>query len=319
MGKTEILLESGTNELELVEFYIDEILEDGEKPYRGHYGVNIAKVLEIIRIPEITQMPDSPHPCVLGAFNLRGRIIPLIDLSIWLKKKVVHNHNDSRVIVTEFNNAKTAFLVSGVNRIHRLSWKDVEPPGNAVSAVVSQSITGVVNFPDHLLLVLDMEKVLADLSPSTTLQMKDSDFNELDSLKGCKAVIADDSPSIKKLIDANLQKAGFDVNSSVNGEEAWNKLLAYKEKALAEDRPIFDFVDIIISDIEMPVMDGHNLTKRIKEDKVLKDVPVILFSSLISNEQRHRGEKVGADAQITKPEMSMLTQTAFNLIRETRK
>lgn len=318
MGNSDILLESGTNELELVEFYIDEILKDTGEHYRGHYGVNIAKVLEIIRIPEITQMPDSPHPCVLGAFNLRGKVIPLIDLAIWLNKEVVSNIKDSRVIVTEFNGAKTAFLVSGVNRIHRLSWKDVEAPGDNVSSITSQNITGVVRFSDHLLLVLDMEKVLADLSPNETLQMEASDFANMDSLEGCRAVIADDSPSIQKLIRSNLEKAGFEVNASVNGKEAWDKLLAYKETAQKEERPIFDFVDIVVSDIEMPVMDGHNLTKRIKEDKVLRQIPVILFSSLITEEQRHKGEAVGADEQVTKPEMSTLTQTAFNLIRNSR-
>lgn len=318
MGNSDILLESGTNELELVEFYIDEILKDTGEHYRGHYGVNIAKVLEIIRIPEITQMPDSPHPCVLGAFNLRGKVIPLIDLAIWLNKEVVSNIKDSRVIVTEFNGAKTAFLVSGVNRIHRLSWKDVEAPGDNVSSITSQNITGVVRFSDHLLLVLDMEKVLADLSPNETLQMEASDFANMDSLEGCRAVIADDSPSIQKLIRSNLEKAGFEVNASVNGKEAWDKLLAYKETAQKEKRPIFDFVDIVVSDIEMPVMDGHNFTKRIKEDKVLRQIPVILFSSLITEEQRHKGEAVGADEQVTKPEMSTLTQTAFNLIRNSR-
>ncbi|MDR2695488.1 MAG: chemotaxis protein CheW, partial [Deltaproteobacteria bacterium] len=124
---TNILLEAGTNELEIVEFYLDE--EDGSNAasYRGHYGVNVAKVLEIIRMPKVTELPEVQHAAVLGAFNLRSKIIPLVDLALWLEKKTVQGH-EPKTIVTEFNAVTTAFMVSGVNRIHRISWEEVEPP-----------------------------------------------------------------------------------------------------------------------------------------------------------------------------------------------
>lgn len=164
MSQTNILLESGTNELEIVEFYIDEEGEDGS-PYRSYFGVNVAKVLEIIRKPKVTEMPNTPHFAVKGTFNLRSRIIPLIDLSVWLDKTLVQN-DAPKVIVSEFNNTTNAFLVSGVTRIHRLSWEQVEPPSGYVASFSSNSFTGVVKFDDRIVLLLDMEKIIWDLNPS---------------------------------------------------------------------------------------------------------------------------------------------------------
>lgn len=144
MSQTNILLEAGTNELEIVEFHLEESATDPATPnYRGYYGVNVAKVLEIIRMPKVTGLPEVQHPSVLGAFNLRSHIIPLVDLSQWLGKQRTESE-PPKVIVTEFNNVTTAFMVSGVNRIHRISWEEVEPPNKYVAALSNNSITGVV-------------------------------------------------------------------------------------------------------------------------------------------------------------------------------
>ena len=156
MSQTNILLESGTNELELVEFFIDEKDPVSGQTYRGFYGVNVAKVLEIIRMPVVTQLPEIPHPSVLGAFNLRSRIIPLVDLALWLGKSMCTDKDDTKVIVSEFNRVTSAFMVSGVTRIHRLSWTQVEPPGQHLNEYSGSSVTGVVRFEDRILLILDM-------------------------------------------------------------------------------------------------------------------------------------------------------------------
>lgn len=322
MSQTNILLESGTNELELVEFFIDEVDPATGKTYRGFYGVNVAKVLEIIRMPTVTQLPDIPHPSVLGAFNLRSRIIPLVDLALWLGKRMAATNSDTKVIVSEFNRMISAFMVTGVTRIHRLSWTQVEAPGKHLNEYSGNSVTGVVRFEDRILLVLDMEKILADLNPGLAMKIEDSALAEIQETKRpvkkehFRALIADDSTSIRRMIGTMLEKAGFEVTQTVNGQEAWEALNGLKAKAGAEGKPVTDFVDILVSDIEMPIMDGHNLTKRVKDDPVLKALPVILFSSLITDRLRHKGEAVGADDQVSKPNITELTRRAFELIAE---
>lgn len=316
MSQTNILLESGTNELEIVEFYIDEETEDGAV-YRSYFGVNVAKVLEIIRKPKVTEMPSTPHPAVKGTFNLRSRIIPLIDLSVWLGKTMV-SAEGPKVIVSEFNNITNAFLVSGVTRIHRLSWEQVEPPSGYVASFSGNSFTGVVKFEDRIVLLLDMEKIIWDLNPS--LAMREDQQAEVKVQPGedipFRALVVDDSTSIRKLIVNTLLRDGYEVEQDINGQKAWERLVQIKQKSLDDGVDVLEIVNLIVSDIEMPAMDGHNLCKRIKDDPVLRDIPVILFSSLINDKLFHKGTAVGADDQITKPEITTLTQRAKALIEQ---
>ena len=321
MSQTNILLEAGTNELEIVEFYIDEPTASSftvktpevSGQYRGYYGVNVAKVLEIIRLPKVTGMPEVSHPSVMGAFNLRNHIIPLVDLSIWLDKQRQPSESP-KVIVTEFNNVTTSFLVSGVTRIHRMSWEAVEPPNRYVSKMSGDSITGVVKLEDRIVFLLDLEKIVADLNPNLGLRLDMS--IEWHSATRYRALVADDSVLVREMLKDLLQKAGFDVTAVQNGREAWDLLQQIKGKVETEKRPITDYVQVMVADIEMPAMDGHNLTKRIKEDPELKALPVILFSSLITDKLRHKGEAVGADDQISKPDVSQLAMRAKVLIEQ---
>ena len=341
---SDILLEAGTNELEIVEFYLEEEPKKDEEtelnqidvetaedeteeggpgrrkkllPSRkGFYGVNVAKVLEIIRMPEVTEMPEVSHESVLGAFNLRSKIIPLLDLSKWLKKKRVENE-PPKVIVTEFNQVTSAFMVSGVTRIHRISWEDVEAPNKYVSALSSDSITGVVKFDNRIVFILDLERIVSELNPDMRLKLDEN--AEFSAEERYHALIADDSPLIREMIRDMLGQAGFRVEKTNNGKECWDRLQEIKESAAQEGRPITDFVQVVVSDIEMPMMDGHHLTKKIKEDPMLKDLPVILFSSLITEKLRHRGETVGADDQVSKPEITYLAQRAASLIEDRKR
>ncbi len=312
MAQHNILLESGTNELEIVEFYIDEQTADNE-PYKGYYGVNVAKVLEIIRQPTITEVPQTIHPSILGAFNQRSRIIPLVDLAMWLGKE--HNTNEeSKVIVTEFNTVITGFLVSGVTRIHRMSWEAVEPPNRYVSSFSSDSITGVVKIDDRIIFILDLEKIVAELNPAVRMRLD----KEAPDRGGSqfKAMVVDDSALVRNMLKSLLESAGFAVETANNGREGWERLQNYKLRSAREGRELSDFLQIVISDIEMPSMDGHSLTRQIKEDPTLRRLPVILFSSLISDKLRHKGEAVGADDQISKPQISQLAERARELIAE---
>ncbi|GFM38178.1 chemotaxis protein [Desulfovibrio psychrotolerans] len=308
--QTNILLESGTNELEIVEFFLDESEADGSN-YRGYYGVNVAKVLEIIRMPSVTELPEGKHTSVLGAFNLRNHIIPLVDLARWLNK----NRGEvepPKVIVTEFNNVCTAFQVSGVNRIHRISWEAVEPPNRYVSSLSNYSITGVVKIDDRIIFLLDLEKIVADLNPALGLRLDEA--IDWSANVRYRAIIADDSGLIREMLRDLMEKANFEVEAMTNGREAWDRLVELKAKAEAEQRSITDYVQVMVSDIEMPSMDGHNLCKRIKEDPQLRKLPVILFSSLITDKLRHKGDAVGADDQVSKPEVTHLAQRALALI-----
>jgi len=309
MTNTDILLEAGTNELEIVEFFLNEDL--GEESYQGFYGVNVAKVLRIINKPEITEMPSAPHQCVLGAFNQRSRIIPLVDLGLWLDKQAVESES-SKVIITEFNRVVTGFLASGVTRIHRLSWDEVEPPDAYVDSFSAGSITGVVKIEDRIVFILDLEKILAELSPGMGMSL-DQELQS-DSESGYTALVADDSTLIRNMISDLLEKAGFKVIKFKNGQEAWNELEKIKDTCSNKDKPLDSLVHIVVSDIEMPAMDGLTLTKKIKNDSLLGNLPVILFSSLISERLRHKGVSVGADDQVSKPEVSLLTQKAMKLI-----
>ncbi len=323
MSNTNILLEAGTNELEIVEFYIEEknFSEDGTElaePYRGYYGVNVAKVLEIIRMPKVTELPEVQHPCVLGAFNLRSHIIPLVDLAMWLGKEPAAVEEDPKTIVTEFNCVTTAFMVTGVNRIHRISWEEVEAPSAYVSQVSNYTVIGVVRLEERIVFLLDLEKIVANLNPSLTLRLDDLG-DEIDITTKYKALIADDSALIREMLRDLLEKANFEVEVAPHGAAAWERLQAMKEKAEKEERPLTDYVHVVVSDIEMPMMDGHNLTKRIKEDPVLSKLPVLLFSSLITDKLRHKGEAVGADDQVSKPEVTYLAKRALALIREREK
>ncbi|EGB16177.1 response regulator receiver modulated CheW protein [Pseudodesulfovibrio mercurii] len=312
MSETKILLESGTNELEIVEFYLDESRPGGD--YRGYYGINVAKVLEIIQMPELTEMPEASHPAVLGAFNLRSEIIPLIDLAGWLRKKRTEKE-PPKVIVTEFNRTKSAFLVSGVTRIHRIGWQEVEAPNNYVSSLTVNSITGVVKIAGRITFILDMEKICMDLNPGVEPDLEPAEaVRETVAHRNYRVLLADDSTMARKMIANILTTAGFKVHAEENGELALQYLLKAKARSRAEGMPLAHYVNLVVTDIEMPSMDGHSLTRRIKEDTDLRHLPVILCSSIITATLHHKGIAVGADAQISKAELGELAPRALKLL-----
>lgn len=310
MYKTHSLsLDTGSNELEVVEFFMEEELEDGNV-YRGYYGINVAKVLEIILMPQLTRIPSRKQTPTLGTFNLRGKIIPLIDLSIWLNKKMVQT-NDPRVIVCEFSGMVTAFLVSGVERIYRISWEDVEAPTEELISFSSGTVIGVIRIQERILFLLDMEYIVNEI---ISLEYKKENLDTLYKdislyADGHRIILfVDDSASIRKAVSEALIKLRYTVIIACDGKEAWKLLEQLKKKAEEEGKNIQSFIDCVVTDIEMPEMDGHTLTKKVKGDVVLRVLPVILYSSIITDSTKHKGERIGADYQINKTNIETLAR-----------
>lgn len=311
---TNILLATGTNEMEIVEFYLDEMI-DGQA-YRGCYGINVAKVVEIIRKPKPTVIPMTA-PGMVGTFISRDRVIPLVDLAVQLGKRKPEVETNPLTIVAEFNRSTMAFVVAGVNRIHRLQWGQIEPAGALLGSMTS-SITGVVKMEDRNILILDMEKILAELNPQYAIT-EDTQIPTSHENKGYKALIVDDSGPIRQILGKKLERAGFEIHTASDGSEGLAMLQEFKARSQMEKKHLYDYIDIVISDIEMPQMDGYSLCYSVKQDPVLRNLPVVLFSSLINDKQLHKGHSVGADDQITKPEAANLAQRASELIESYRK
>ena len=296
--KKGILLETGTNEFEIVEFSIGKV----------NYGINVAKVREVIQRAPVTAMPQA-HPYIDGLFTLRGKAIPLVNLPRCLN---VANGDDAKnIIVTEINNYDIGFLVENVSRIHRISWKDMEPSPE----VGDQSrVVGIIKMPDRIVLLLDFETIIAEINPEinaklTTVEDAAADVRALRS--DIHVVVAEDSPMLRDLLVTTLHDSGYRfVRDFGNGADAWEYLrgLAGKEGDISEH------VGIIVSDVEMPKMDGHRLLKLVRANERLAEVPLVLFSSLINDEMRLKGESLGASAQISKPEIGQLIGLLDKLI-----
>jgi two-component system chemotaxis response regulator CheV len=287
---TNILLESGTNELEILEFTVA----------GNHYGINVAKVIEIMNYQPVTPIPNT-HPYVEGLFMPRDEMITVINLRKCLGYEDDPD-NPGLLFVTNFNNLNTAFHVDSVLGIHRVSWDRIHTPDSTISSDVNGVATGVIKLDNNLIVILDFEKIVSNINPETGLKVSEMDNYNGHDRSMSPIIIAEDSKLLSKLIDDCLKKAGYttiDINN--NGREVWDKLMKYKEEG-----DIYDKVHCIVTDIEMPVMDGHRLTKLVKSDDVLKHIPVIIFSSLINDQIRKKGEAIGADAQYTKPEIGQL-------------
>lgn len=311
MSQSKILLEVGTNELEIVEFFINEA-----GGYRGYYGINVSKVVEIIRQQPVTAMPQMRHPCVKGAFAYRGgRIVPLIDLCRFLDKGCIPDE-DPKIIITEFNKVQNGFLVSGVTRIHRISWSQVEAPSGFLLQMSNNSITGVVRLEDRVVFLLDMEAIVGTLHPSLSIRMDAAPADAPRPDQVYHILHADDSASIRHLVRDKLQAEGrFEITQTSDGEQAWNLLQKLRDEAAAAGRPVTDLLQGIISDIEMPNLDGLTLCRYIKEDPVLKQLPVAMFSSLITPSLARKCESVRADAQFAKPDLQAISDRMYELIR----
>jgi len=296
--KKGILLETGTNEFEIVEFNVGKV----------NYGINVAKVREVINLVPITKMPQA-HPYVDGLFTLRGRVMPLVNLPRCLNQETEDDLKN--IIVTEINNYNIGFLVNSVSRIHRISWTEMEPAPNVSD---SPMVVGIIKMLDKMVLLLDFEKIIAEINPEineklTTLPEVTKDIKE--QRNDVKVFVAEDSPMLRDLLVQTLHDAGYITTRDFsNGKLAWEAL----QKIGQEEAPLDDSINILISDIEMPQMDGHHLLTQIREHNKLGKLPVIFFSSLINEEMRRKGEAIGANGQISKPEIGQLIDLIDSLV-----
>ncbi len=307
MKQTNILLESDTNELEIVEFRVDELDYHGQI-IPCHYGVNVAKVREIIRLPEVTKSLNSPA-AIEGMIKLREKVITVLNLSRILNKDTGDMLAD-RVIVLEFNNIMVGVLVHSVSRIYRISWKNVEAPSMSAH---SDQVTGLVKMEDRIILVLDFEKIVAEFCPSSAL--KPLDQKHIDEISGTDRstrtiLVADDSPFIRSTMCSTLRGAGYNVIEAVNGLDAWEKINELMKKCAAENIRFRNKLQLLITDVEMPQMDGLHLTSLVRKEDVLKDMPIIIFSSLASDDNIRKWHDLGAQQILTKPDLPNLVKYA---------
>lgn len=291
-SQTKILLESGTNELEIMEFVISDEL----------FGINVAKVREIMMAQSVKQMPNS-HVMVEGVFKPRDEIITVIDLARYLGISKNETNSQDLFIVTHFNKLNFAFRVDKVVGIDRVSWEGIKKPDRVIYGGEEGVATGIAEYKDRLITILDFEKIVAEISPESSIQYEAVEKLGRREESDKTILVVEDSMLLSKMITDCLNKAGYkNTVKTDNGQEAWEYLMEVKKSG----DPIHKHVSCIVSDIEMPLMDGHRLTKLVKEDSVLKNIPLVLFSSLISDEIRSKGVALGADEQITKPEIANL-------------
>lgn len=294
---TNILLESGTNELEILEFALG----------NNHYGINVAKIREILTYQPVTPIPNA-NPNVEGIFMPRDVMITVINLKHCIG--LAENGKEGLFIITNFNKLNIAFHVDEVIGIHRVSWEDIIKPDSTINTNDNGVSTGVIKLQDKLIIILDFEKIVTDISPETGLKVSDIDNFKNRDRSDSPILIAEDSPLLSRLITDCLKKAGYTRQVvTANGQEAWDMLQTYKKNGTLKDN-----VHCIITDIEMPIMDGHRLTKLAKSDDDIKGIPLVIFSSLVNEEMRRKGEALGADAQLTKPEIGNLVEAVDKLI-----
>ncbi len=297
--KEGILLESGTNEIEIMKFTIQ-----GE-----FYGINVAKVKEIMMAAKVKAMPHA-HPAVEGIFKPRDLLITVIDLGYYLTNEYLEHQTRDLFIVTNFNKMTVAFRVQSIEGISRISWKDIQKPDKTLSRGEEGVATGIAQCAGELVTILDFEAIVAEIAPETSIQISEVEQMGDRTLCDSPIVIAEDSILLQKMIDDSLQTAGFtNITNFNNGQEAWNYL-----DSIRHDSDLFDKVNLIVTDIEMPEMDGHRLTKLVKDDPRLKHLPVVIFSSLIDDQMRIKGEQLGADEQLTKPEIGNLVHVIDKLL-----
>ena len=294
---------AGTNRLEVLLFSLGRNLEDGREEV---FGINVFKVKEVMLIPEITKAPEMPAN-VEGMVSLRGDTLPVINLQKFCN--INPEDKPGILIVTEYNRHLQGFLVHSVDSIKRMAWGDVKVPPKILSNRHGGLITAVSDTDDHgLVMILDVEKILSE----TAGLYEDEDiFEGIDGEEDADITVffADDSAIARKQIEKTLKRLGYDYIVSINGQDAWDKLQKIAEEAELNGKPVRELIQLILTDIEMPEMDGYVLTKKVKEDSRFSGIPVVMHSSLTTESNRALGVKVGTDDYVPKFEPKELAST----------
>ncbi len=314
MAKASILLESGTNEVEVLEFVLG-----GQS-----FGVNVLKIQAIEQYdPRRVTRIHLAHPSVIGTLRFRDHCLTMIDLGKEMdaegatgrletadgKPQAGEGNAAKLVLVMEFNQLMTAFLVDGVHRIHRVSWEAITPLSPYLGSSDSK-FTGSLQIEGREILLVDMEKIVTEILPRGQFQHSVAEVAEgdLTRARGSRTILlAEDSAVLRKHVADELRNGGYtSLRTFANGRECHDELLKLTAAADAAGRPVSDHVAALISDIEMPAMDGLALCRWVKQTKQTEDLPVIMFSSLINEQIAGKCRAVGADAYISKPQFTQL-------------
>lgn len=303
-------LKVGSNEMELVDFRIYK--KEGDKIYEGIYGINVSKVREIIKVPKLTELPGTPD-YIEGIFDLRDVVIPVVNLAKWMGIEEPEDaKKNARVIITEFNNVLIGFIVHEAKRIRRISWSDIEPAtfASGSGALDGSKITGVTRIEDDaVLLILDLESVVQDLG----LYEPDVDDipQEVEKFSGM-ALVLDDSLTARKIVKDALEKMGFDVIEASDGEDALQKL---EELYGIYEDDLKNKLKIIVSDVEMPRMDGFHFAARVKDDERFSSIPIVFNSSISDHFSEDRGLEAGGEGYLVKFQANQFYDEVARVVR----
>lgn len=304
-GRTKL---AGTNKLEILMFTLG---MDSRSGRRETYGINVFKVREVMRIPAITKAPDMP-PSVEGMVSLRGALVPVIDLAKYTNMQT--DTQPSIMIVTEYNGHTQGFLVEAVDTILRLDWSSMKVPPEMLNAQLGGLVVAVTELQDkRLVMMMDVEKVLADTGNIGTDEVLFKHIKPI-GISNRTVFFVDDSPVARKQISRTLDAMEVRYISAVNGKQAWEELVKLADSADASHIPVSDIIQMILTDVEMPEMDGYMLTRKIKEDKRFSNIPVLMHSSLSSSSNQQLGKAVGVDEYVPKFEPQKLAQTLTRLL-----
>ncbi|MBF0317865.1 MAG: chemotaxis protein CheV [Nitrospirae bacterium] len=315
IGKLPEVLKVGTNELELVVFKMYCQLPEGVQETRN-YGVNVAKVREIIPMPQLTTVPDMPAYADSLA-EVRGEVIPIVDLGKWMKLLVPHDIDiRHKVIVLEMLGTTVGMIVHDVERIRRIKWDKIKPPPPLLQTKHGGKITGVTKIDDgnDLLLILDLESVIQDIGaliPKKTMSIDDMKMVTKKKLTG-NVLIVDDSSVARRILKDILENVGLTILEAVDGKQALAVLNDFQGKI--GEKSITQFIQLVISDVEMPEMDGLTFTKTVKNNPKLKALPIIVNTSLSGEENKEKAKSVGADGYLVKFDINNLLSEVNRLL-----
>jgi len=310
------ILKTGSNELELVDFRLFKKEDDGSI-YEGIYGINVAKVREIIKLPELTELPGSEE-FVEGIFDLRGVVVPVVNLAKWMGIKEPRADEapiKKRAIIAEFNNLLIGFIVHDAKRIRRISWADIEPAsfGIGEGRLDKSKITGITKLDEGIMLILDLESIVEEMGFfEANLEFEEDKIEKFSGM----TLIIDDSATARKIEKEALEKMGFEVIEATNGEEGLQKL---EELYSIYGYNLTNKLKLILSDIEMPKMDGYHMAAKIHNDERFKDIPLIFSSSISDAFSDERGKAVGAEGYLVKFNPHKFFQKISDVIKNSNK
>ncbi|MEG2511616.1 MAG: chemotaxis protein [Bacilli bacterium] len=294
-----ILLETGTGELEIVDFLIK----------GSHYSINVLKIKEIIKLTEIVPSPGSPL-AIAGKSSVRNQLVSVIDLRMVLHQEKTPDYDQTIGLLCEFNQTTVVFLVDTVLGIKRIKWEQLN---NNDTISNTSLVVGTILIDEAIITLLDFESILFSLSPKNAYYNSFPSTDELNKKRSkVNLVLADDSKTVRTMLKDSLSCSGYDHLTFFNdGSSAYDYLSQIKTD---EGSNFHKKVSLLITDIEMPIMDGYTLTRKVKEDPILNSLPVIIFSSLITDDLYHKGKQVGAEAQISKPSLKKLVTIIDELV-----